>query len=83
MGELDDINSLEQAAEYLKIEPTKLRRLVSQRKIAYLKQGNKITFPRAAIEAYVTANTTQLPEAPPNPWGLTESSLRRVQRGRQ
>lgn len=80
MAELDDISSLEQAAEYLKIDPVKLKRLAYQRKIAYLKQGTQYTFPRAAIEAYVLANTVAIPPSPPNPWGLTEGALRNVQR---
>ena len=83
MSELDDINTLEQAAAYLKIEPTKLRRLVNQWKIAFLKQGHRLTFPRVALEAYVQTNTTNLPAPPPNPWGLTPGALRNVQRGRR
>ncbi|TFD27999.1 helix-turn-helix domain-containing protein [Cryobacterium cryoconiti] len=78
MSELEDINTLEQAAAYLKIEPTKLRRLVHQRTIAFLKQGHTLTFPRAALQAYVQTNTTNLPTPPPNPWGLTPGALRTV-----
>ena len=81
MSELEDISTLEQAAAYLKIEPTKLRRLVHQRKIAVLKQGHTLTFPRSALEAYVLANTTNLPATPPNPWGLTPGALRNVHKG--
>ncbi|WP_166788709.1 helix-turn-helix domain-containing protein [Cryobacterium sp. HLT2-28] len=79
MSELDDINTIEQTAEYLKIETTKLRRLVNQKKIAFLKQGHVLTFPRAAVEAYVESNTTAA--IPPNTWGLTDASARRI-RGR-
>lgn len=80
MTELSDISSLDQAADYLKIDPVKLKRLAYQRKIAYLKQGTQYTFPRAAIEAYVLANTVHIPTPPPNPWGLTPGALRNVQR---
>ena len=79
MTELNDISSLEQAAEYLKIDPVKLKRLAYQRKIAYLKQGTQYTFPRAAIEAYVLANTVPIPDRPANPWGFTEGTLRNLQ----
>jgi excisionase family DNA binding protein len=76
---LEDINTLEETAEYLKIKPEKLRRLVNQKRIACLKQGNCLTFPRAAILAYVKAHT--IAATPPNPHGLTDASARRI-RGR-
>ncbi|PXA71859.1 helix-turn-helix domain-containing protein [Cryobacterium arcticum] len=76
MIDLDDINTAEQAAAYLKIEPSKLRRLVYQQKIGYLRSGRTLTFPRAAIEAYV--ETYQTAALPGNPYGLTDASWRRI-----
>ena len=79
MSALDDVNTLEDTAAHLKIEPAKLRRLVNQKRIACLKQGNRLTFPRAAILTYVEANT--IAATPPNMHGLTDASARRI-RGR-
>ena len=76
---LEDVNSQDATAAYLKIEPEKLRRLVNQKRIACLKQGNRLTFPRAAILTYVEANT--IAATPPNMHGLTDASARRI-RGR-
>ena len=80
MTTLKDISTLEEAAAYLRIAPQALRRLTfgPTPKIGFLKQGRILTFPRAAIEAYVEANMTLA--APPNPHGLTDASLRRIRR---
>ena len=79
MSALDEISTLEQAASFLKVNEAKLRRLVNARKIAVLKQGHTLTFPRAALEAYVEKYTT--PVTAPEPWGMTTTSARRI-RGR-
>ena len=79
MNALEDVNSLEQAAGFLKVDEAKLRRLVGQRKIAVLKQGHTLTFPREALEAYVAKYTT--PVSATEPWGMTTASARRI-RGR-
>jgi len=77
---LDEVNDLETTAAYLKMLPTKLASIASgpTPKIGSIKEGRTRTFPRAAIEAYVEANTIH-PVTPP-PFGLTERSARRVRR---
>lgn len=80
MDSLDDVNSIEQAAAYLKIDETKLRRLVYQQKIGSLKSGRTLTFPRAALEAYVEKYQTAA--LPGNPHGLTDASWRRLGGGK-
>lgn len=76
--QLQDVNSLEETAEYLRISPTVLKNLARSQKIGSLKQGRAITFPRKVIEAYIAGNTIE--QAGPNPWGLTDASLRRSRR---
>ena len=80
MSALEEVNTLEEAAAFLKITPAALRRLTTgpSPKIGFLKSGRALTFPRAAVEAYVEAHTVNA--APPNPFGLTDASLRRVRR---
>ncbi|MCU1440005.1 MAG: DNA-binding protein [Rhodoglobus sp.] len=78
---LEDINTLEQTAEYLKITPTVLIGLARAGKIGALKQGRVWTFPRTAIAEYIEANTT--PMRPANPFGLTDRSWQRLQRERR
>lgn len=75
---LDDVNSLQEAADYLRITPEALVRLARSQKIGAMKQGRSWTFPRAAIEDYVTAHTT--PARPANPHGLTDRSLANLRR---
>lgn len=79
MSALDDVNTLSQAAAYLKKPEPKVRRLALDGKLGYLKTGRDLTFPRAALEAFVADNTT-LP-LPPNKHGLTDASLKRISRG--
>lgn len=76
MTALEDVNSLDQTAAYLKVTPKVLGNMARARKIGSLKQGMVRVFPRAVIEAYVEANT--IPATPPNPHGLTDAALRRV-----
>lgn len=80
MSALEDVNTLEEAAAYLKIDPAALRRLATgpKPKIGSLKQGRALTFPREVIEAYIEEHTVKA--APGNPFGLTDASLRRVRR---
>lgn len=78
MDDLDDVNSLEQAADYLKVTPEKLRRMARAKQVGHVKSGRQYLFPRAALEAYVLAHTIDpLPSGVP-PWGLAESSIRRL-----
>lgn len=78
MSDLDDVNTVEQTAAYLKIEVQALRRFANAGKIGSLKQGRTLTFTREAIEAYVESNTKLA--APANPWALTDASLRKIRR---
>ena len=77
---LEEVNTLDEAAAYLKITPAALRRLTTgpAPKIGFLKSGRALTFPRAAVEAYIEAHTVSA--APPNPFGLTDGAMRRVRR---
>ena len=76
MSSLDDVNTVDQVAAYLKITPAKVTRLRYEHKIGFLKNGNVVTYPREAIEAYVKANTTDA--APANPHGLSNAGLSRM-----
>lgn len=76
---LDDVSTLNEAAAYLKVSPKALANLARAGKIGSLKQGRERTFPRAVIDAYVTANTVEA--TPPNPHGLTDAALSRVRKG--
>ena len=80
MSVLEEVNTLDEAAAYLKITPAALRRLATgpSPKIGSLKQGRALTFPRAVIEAYIEAHTINA--APANPFGLTDAAMRRVRR---
>ena len=77
--ELKDVNSMDDTAEYLGISTNVLKRLARERKIGFLRIGRKYVFPREVIETYVKGNIVQQP--PSNPHGLTDRSLRRVNRG--
>lgn len=78
LEELAGINSLEETAAFLRIEPAKLKRFAQARKIAHVKQGATYTFTNEAVDAYVNANIT--PATPPNAWGFTDASARRLSR---
>lgn len=79
MTGLHDVNSLDEAAAYLRVPPSALARLARAGKIGSLKTGKTRTFPRECLEAYVAENTT--PATPPNPHGLTDRAAARI-RGR-
>jgi excisionase family DNA binding protein len=81
--ELDDINTADQAAEYLKLTPDKLKALARRGEIGHVKAGRSYLFPRAAIAEWLQRNTrpARLPETPPH--GLTEGAWRNIQRGRR
>jgi hypothetical protein len=80
MTNLTPILSLAEAAAHLKLTEHQLTRLATgpRPKIGSLVLGRVRVFPLNVIEEFVVAATT--PAAPPNPWGLTDASLRRVQR---
>ena len=75
---LADIGSLDETAAYLTITPAALLALHRARKIGSLKQGHKITFPRAVVEAYIETYTVAA--APANPHGLTDRALANVRK---
>lgn len=80
MIELDDVNSVDQTAAYLKLDRRKVQELARTKKLAGIKEGRSWIFPRAAILAYVEQHTTKA--APANPWGLTERGAANI-RGRR
>lgn len=80
MSHLDEVSSLEEAAAYLKMEPTKLRRLAVQRKVGCIRAGRQVLFPRAAIEAYVKENTVEAAPLSVNRYGISDSAYQRLLR---
>jgi len=72
--------TLEEAAEYLRIDVPRLLRISTgpRPKVASIKEGNSRTYRLSALEAYLEAHET--PAAPPNPWGMSDASARRVRR---
>ena len=76
MTALDDVNSIEEAAAYLRVQPAALVRLARTHKIAFLKSGRALTFTREALEAYRTVH--EVPAVAANPFGLTDASTRRM-----
>ena len=75
-----DILTIEEAAEYLRINVARLTRISTgpRPKVASIKEGNSRTYRLASLEAYVEANETAA--APANPWGMNDASARRVRR---
>ncbi|WP_374010053.1 helix-turn-helix domain-containing protein [Leifsonia sp. LS-T14] len=55
--DLDDINSLEEAAAYLKLTERKVAELARLRRLGAIKEGRRWLFPRAAVLEYVERNT--------------------------
>lgn len=76
---LEDVNSLDTTAEYLKLSPQKLVRLARTLRIGHVKDGHDYTFTRAHVDAYVKAHTVD--PLPANPHGLTAASTRRIRTG--
>lgn len=68
--------TLEDAAEFLRITPARLAGHVRARRIGFVKEGRRYTFPPAALLTYRAANTTPVVAA--NPFGLSERSARRL-----
>ena len=75
-----DILTLEEAAEYLRIDVPRLVRISTgpRPKVASIKEGNSRTYRLASLEGYVEANETAA--APANPWGMNDASAKRVRR---
>ena len=72
--------TLEEAAEYLRIDVPRLLRISTgpRPKVASIKEGNSRTYRLSALEAYLEAHET--PAAPPNPWGMSDATARRMRR---
>ena len=72
--------TLEEAAEYLRIDVPRLLRISTgpRPKVASIKEGNSRTYRLTSLEAYVEANETAA--APANPWGMNDASAKRVRR---
>jgi len=81
--ELDDVNTADQAAEYLKLTADRLKALARRGDIGHIRAGRSYLFPRSAIEDWMQRNTKppRVPEKPPH--GLTEGAWRNIQRGRR
>ena len=77
-SELDDVSSLEAAAGYLKLTPEKLRRMAHEKKVGHIRAGRQYLFPREALETYIKENTVERLPPSVNPWGISDSSLRRL-----
>ena len=75
-----DILTLEEAAEYLRIDVPRLVRISTgpRPKVASIKEGNSRTYRLTALEVYVEANETAA--APANPWGMNDASAKRLRR---
>ena len=72
--------TLEEAAGYLRIDVPRLLRISTgpRPKVASIKEGNSRTYRLSALEAYLEAHET--PAAPPNPWGMSDVTARRMRR---
>jgi len=81
--DLEDMNTADQAADYLKLTADKLKALARRGEIGHIRAGRTYLFPRGAIEEWVQRNTksAQVPVAPPR--GLNDGAWRNVQRGRR
>jgi hypothetical protein len=80
MQELEDYNTAEATAEYLKFDNVEqLKRIARAHKIGHIRNGRSYIFPRNAIEQWAADNLTQR-VTPPNPFGLTPGALRNHRR---
>ena len=52
----DDLLTAVEVAELLRATPRFVRRLVAERRIAYVKVGRKVLFERSAVTAYIDAH---------------------------
>ncbi|WIB25860.1 helix-turn-helix domain-containing protein [Curtobacterium sp. MCSS17_015] len=77
MSNLQDMNTADEAAEYLRLTPDKLKRMARSKQIGHIRVGRDYIFPRDAIELWKTNNTVE-PLPTTNPWGISDSSLRRL-----
>jgi excisionase family DNA binding protein len=81
--DLEDVNTADQAAQYLKLTTDKLKALARRGEIGHIRAGRSYLFTRAAIEEWLKRNTRALRLPPKPPHGLTEGAWRNIQRGRR
>jgi excisionase family DNA binding protein len=62
----DPLIDKEGAARCLGVEQRFINRLVSEKRIAYVKVGRKIRFRQSTIEAYIIANTVSAQSSRPS-----------------
>ncbi|WIE60765.1 helix-turn-helix domain-containing protein [Curtobacterium sp. MCLR17_032] len=80
MSDLQDMNTADEAAEYLRLTPDRLKRMARSKEIGHIRAGRNYIFPRDAIELWKTEHTIA-PLPTTNPWGVSDSSLRRLRQG--
>jgi excisionase family DNA binding protein len=76
MSQLEDINTIEEVAEYLRLQPRKVADMARQKRIGSVKEGLVVTITREDVLEYLSSNRRA--PLPANPFGLTDASLRRV-----
>lgn len=81
--DLDDMNTADQAAEYLKLTPEKLKQLARAREIGHVRAGRSYLFSREAVLEWVRRNSRDAKPEVSNPFGLTDGAWRNIQRDRR
>ncbi|MFC8090750.1 excisionase family DNA-binding protein [Streptomyces sp. NPDC057301] len=56
---MDRLLNVQEVAEHLGTGVRFARRLIEERRIAFVKVGRHVRIPESAVQAYVTANTVQ------------------------
>lgn len=56
---MDELLTVDEAAERLGTSPRFPRRLITERRIAFVRVGRHVRIPAAALEAYVRDNTVE------------------------
>lgn len=80
MSDLQDMNTADEAADYLRLTPDKLKAMARAKQIGHIRNGRSYIFPRESIERWKTEHTIE-PLPTTNPWGISDSSLRRLRQG--
>jgi excisionase family DNA binding protein len=80
MSQIEDVNTIEQVAEYLHLQPRKVADMARQKRIGSVKEGRVVTITREDVLEYLASNRRS--PLPANPYGLTDASLRRIRADR-
>ena len=80
MSDLQDMNTADEAADYLRLTPDKVKRMARAKQIGHIRSGRDYIFPRESIEDWKKQHTIE-PLPSTNAWGLSDSSLRRLRQG--